>query len=40
VRAQIWPLFAWSAWAQPATVLGDTNGEGAGLASVSAFSVV
>jgi hypothetical protein len=33
VRALLWPLFAWSAWAQPATVEAFTIGEGAALAS-------
>ena len=29
-----WPLLAWSAFAQPATVVADTTGEGAAMASV------
>jgi hypothetical protein len=33
-------LFAWSAWVQPATLLADTTGEGAALASVPSISVV
>jgi hypothetical protein len=33
VRAQLWPLFAWLAWAQPATVVAGTTGEGVVLAS-------
>jgi hypothetical protein len=31
VRATLWPLFAWSAWAQPATLVADTTVEGAAL---------
>jgi hypothetical protein len=34
VRALLWPLLPWSAWAQPATVVAGTTDEGAGLASV------
>jgi hypothetical protein len=34
VKALLWPLFAWSAWAQPATLVAVTTGEGAALASV------
>jgi hypothetical protein len=33
-RALLWPLFAWWARAQPATVVVGTTGEGASLASV------
>jgi hypothetical protein len=34
-RLLLWPLFARSAWALTATVVVDTTGEGADLASVS-----
>jgi hypothetical protein len=34
VKALLWPLFAWSAWAQTATVVAGKRGEGAALASV------
>ena len=34
-RALLWPLFARSAWAQPAIVLAGTKVEGAALASIS-----
>jgi hypothetical protein len=34
VRALLWTLFAPSALAQPATVVGGTTGEGTALASV------
>jgi hypothetical protein len=34
VMALMWPLFFWSAWAQPATVVPGTTGESADLASV------
>jgi hypothetical protein len=34
VEGAVWPLFARSAWAQPATVVADTTGEGAALPSV------
>jgi hypothetical protein len=34
VRALLWPLFARSAWSQLATVVSDTKGEDAALASV------
>jgi hypothetical protein len=33
-RALLWTLFAWSAWAQPATGVAGTTGEIAALASV------
>ena len=39
MRALLWPLFAWSARAQPATALVDTTGEGADLASVRLVGV-
>jgi hypothetical protein len=35
----LWPLFARSACAQPATVVADTTGEGAALASVLSIGV-
>jgi hypothetical protein len=35
VRALLWPLFALTAWAQPATTVAGTSGENAALASVS-----
>jgi hypothetical protein len=34
VRALIWPMTAWSAWAQTMTDLACTKSEGAALASV------
>jgi hypothetical protein len=34
VRTLLWPLFAWSALAHPATVVAGTKVEGAALASV------
>jgi hypothetical protein len=34
VRALRWPLYDWSAWAQPATEEAGTTGEGAALATV------
>jgi hypothetical protein len=34
VRALLLPLFAWSAWAELATVVADTTGQGAALACV------
>jgi hypothetical protein len=34
VRALLWPLFARSAWDEPATVVAGTTREGAALASV------
>jgi hypothetical protein len=34
VRAQLWPLFALSAWTEPATVVAGSTVEGATLASV------
>jgi hypothetical protein len=34
VRALLWPLLAWWAWPQPATVVAGTTDEGAALASV------
>jgi hypothetical protein len=39
VKALIWPLFDRSAWGQPATVVADTTGEGAGLVSVLSVGV-
>jgi hypothetical protein len=39
VRALLWPSFAWSAWAQLATVVAGTTGMGAALASVSLVGV-
>jgi hypothetical protein len=39
VRALLWPLFSRSAWAQPATVVAGTTGEGASVASDRYFSV-
>jgi hypothetical protein len=39
VRALVWPLFARSAWAQPATVVAGTIGEGPALASVRLVGV-
>jgi hypothetical protein len=30
----LWPLFTCSSWAQPATVVADTSGEGGTLVSV------
>ena len=30
----IWPLFAWSAWAQPATVVAGKTGGGYALATI------
>ena len=29
----LWPLFSWSEWAQPATLVADKTGEGAAMAS-------
>jgi hypothetical protein len=40
VRVLLWPLFARSAWAQLATVVTDTTGKGAALASVCLVGVV
>jgi hypothetical protein len=40
VRALLWPMFVWSAWAQPANVVAGTIGEGAALASDLFFDVV
>jgi hypothetical protein len=40
LRALLWPLFALSAWARPATVEADTAGKGSDLASVLSVSVV
>jgi hypothetical protein len=37
--ALLWPLFAWSAKAQSATVVVDRTGEGAALASVTLVGV-
>jgi hypothetical protein len=39
VRGLFLPLFAWSAWAQPATVVAGTSGEGASLATVRSIGV-
>jgi hypothetical protein len=39
MRALLWPLFAWSAWAQLATVLAGTSGESAVLASSRLFGM-
>ena len=39
VRALLWRLFAWSAWAQPAAVLASTTGEGVGMPSVRLFGL-
>jgi hypothetical protein len=39
VRTLLWPLIAWSAWAQPATVVAGTTGEGSALASVWSVDV-
>jgi hypothetical protein len=39
MRALFWSLFAPSAWAQTATEVADTTGEGAALASVTFFGV-
>jgi hypothetical protein len=39
MRALLWPLFSWSAWAQPAIVMAGTKFEGATLASVLWFGV-
>jgi hypothetical protein len=39
VRALLWPLFSWSAWAHSATVLAVTTSEGAFLASVTLVGV-
>jgi hypothetical protein len=39
MTAQLWPLFAWTAWAQPTTVVVGKTGEGAALASVRSVSV-
>jgi hypothetical protein len=39
LRALLWTLFERSAWAQPATVVADTTGEGAALASVRSVGV-
>jgi hypothetical protein len=40
VRALIWPVFGRSSWPQSATVVADTTGEGAALASVRLVGVV
>jgi hypothetical protein len=37
VLALLWPLFAWTAWAQPDTVEAGTTGDGAAIASVRLF---
>jgi hypothetical protein len=39
VRALLRPLFARSAWSQPATMVAGTTGEGADLASVPSVGV-
>jgi hypothetical protein len=39
VKALLWPLVAWSAWAQSATVVEGTTEEGADLASVRLVGV-
>jgi hypothetical protein len=39
VRALLFPLFVWSALAQPATVVVGTTGEGAALATVCLVGV-
>jgi hypothetical protein len=39
VRALLLPAFAQSAWAQPATAVAGTTGEGAALASVRSVGV-
>jgi hypothetical protein len=39
VRAMFWPLFPRSAWAQPATVVAGTTGEGLAVASVRLVGV-
>jgi hypothetical protein len=39
MRAQLLPLFAWSAWAQPATVVAGTTVQGAAPASVRSVGV-
>jgi hypothetical protein len=39
VRALLWPLIAWRAWDQPGTVVVETKGEGALLASNRPFGV-
>jgi hypothetical protein len=39
VRALIWPLFAWTAWVQSATVVAGTTGEDDALASVPLLGV-
>jgi hypothetical protein len=39
VRTLLWPLFAWSAWAQPDTVVAGTAIKGADLASVRLFGM-
>ena len=40
MRALLWPLFARSAWGQPAYVLVRTKDEGAAVASVLSVDVV
>jgi hypothetical protein len=40
VMALLWPLYAWSAWAQPATVGPGTAIESADLASVRSVGAV
>jgi hypothetical protein len=39
VRVVIWPLLALSAWAQPATVVAGTTGDGANVAFVHLFGM-
>jgi hypothetical protein len=39
VRALLWPLFPWSAWAQTGTVVAGTTVEGAALVSVLSVGV-
>jgi hypothetical protein len=34
VKALLWPLFAWSAWGQPATVVAGTTFDGGALTSI------
>jgi hypothetical protein len=39
LMALLWPLFAWSPWAEPFTVVADTTVEGASLAFVRLVGV-
>ena len=39
MMAMLWPLFGWSARAQPASVVAGTTDEGAALASVPSVGV-